>query len=224
MDSDLKHLKFKHPFACLVAGPSQSGKTVIVREILDSGKHLIDINVDTINVLWYYGISQNFHKEKLNNINISYIEGKPEQNHFEEYKPNIIILDDLMDEVKNEENVSKIFTRESHHLNISVILITQNLFADGKKMRTNSLNSQYFLLTTNRRDLNQIAAFGRQCYPKKGDAFMNIYFDAISEPFGYLLFDCHITTPEKLRLRTKITLAESKFDDKISPVIYEICQ
>jgi hypothetical protein len=223
---DVEHLKFKHPFTCLVAGPTQSGKTVIVRQILEDWKHLIHLknNVNTLQVIWYYGISQNIHNDKINNVNIIYIEGKPNKDDIINYKPNIVIIDDLMDELKEDEELSKIFTRESHHLNFSVIFILQNLYIKGSKMRTINLNSQYFLLTINRRDLSQITTFGTQCYPRKGSFFMDVYLDAINQqPYGYLLFDSHITTPENLRLRTNITLKESKYKDKVSPLIYEIC-
>jgi Ni2+-binding GTPase involved in maturation of urease and hydrogenase len=31
---DKKHLSFKHPFTCITAGPTSSGKTVLIRRIL----------------------------------------------------------------------------------------------------------------------------------------------------------------------------------------------
>ena len=47
----------------------------------------------------------------------------------------LIILDDLMDET--DQRVASLFTTKSHHRNISVMYIVQNLFHRGKHHRTN---------------------------------------------------------------------------------------
>jgi len=44
--------------------------------------------------------------------------------------PTLIVLDDLMDSAYSEK-LSEIFTKGSHHRNISLVLITQNLFHQG---------------------------------------------------------------------------------------------
>jgi hypothetical protein len=45
----------------------------------------------------------------------------------------LIILDDLMDET--DQRVASLFTKKSHHRNISVMYIVQNLFHRGKHHR-----------------------------------------------------------------------------------------
>jgi len=52
---DVIHFQFKHPFTCVVSGPTSTGKTVLVRKILENWKSLIHINSNVLNVLWYYG-------------------------------------------------------------------------------------------------------------------------------------------------------------------------
>ena len=66
-------------------------------------------------------------------------------------KPCLIIIDDLLIEAYSVE-VCKLVTKVSHHRNISVILITQNLFHQGKHCRTISLNAKFILLLKNTRD------------------------------------------------------------------------
>ena len=219
---DINFLKLKHPFTAVVAGPTGSGKTVIVRHILESWKSVIDIKIDKLNVLWYHGEPQEIHKSKLKNVNITYVFDKPHEKDIETYKPNIIVVDDLMDEVKNDETLAKIFTRGSHHKNISIIFIIQNLFHKGAQMRTISLNSQYFILTKNRRDLQQIENFGRQCFPGKSKGFLKVYLDATDKPYGYLLFDSHVSTQENHRLRTRITPQDIDKTNSVLPYCYEI--
>lgn len=59
---------------------------------------------------------------------------------------NLIIVDDLMAECTKDANMTSLFTRGSHHRNLSVIFIVQNLFHAGKETRTISLNAQYLVI------------------------------------------------------------------------------
>ena len=74
--------------------------------------------------------------------NIQFIEGLPEDwsDLIDPSGKNLIILDDLMSECGNNPEVTKLFTRGSHHLNLSVIYIVQNLFHQFKESRTVRLN------------------------------------------------------------------------------------
>ena len=70
-------------------------------------------------------------KNKYPNINVSFVEGLPPKNYvdiFSDRKTRIIIIDDLMMELCNSKEVSNVFTKGSHHLNISIFFLTQNLF------------------------------------------------------------------------------------------------
>jgi hypothetical protein len=61
----------------------------------------------------------------------------------------LIILDDLMDET--DQRVASLFTKKSHHRNISVMYIVPNLFHRGKYHRTISLNAHYMVVFKNHR-------------------------------------------------------------------------
>jgi hypothetical protein len=65
--------------------------------------------------------------------NVTFIKGVP---GFEnpENVPTLIVLDDLMDSAYST-NISQLFTKGSHHNNISLVLITQNLFHQGPSSR-----------------------------------------------------------------------------------------
>ena len=63
--------------------------------------------------------------------NIRYNEGAPEKfGDAQGQRPCLEILDELMTDVYSKQ-VCDLFTKGSHHRNISVILITQNLFHQG---------------------------------------------------------------------------------------------
>jgi hypothetical protein len=57
---------------------------------------------------------------------------------------NLFIIDDMMGE--KDRVISKLFTKKSHHGNLSVIYIVQNLFHQSKEHRTISLNASYLCL------------------------------------------------------------------------------
>ena len=223
---DLNDLKFKHPFTMIVSGQTSSGKTVLVRRILNHWEKLIDINKSDFNVLWCYGQMQNLYHETVPNVNINYFYGKPTENTLNEYNPDLIVLDDLMNELKDDQKTSDLFTKYSHHKNISVIFIIQNIFNQGKYMRNISLNSHYIIVMNGVRSSQQIVVLGSQIFAGKTKALREVFNKATSRSYGYLLFDLHPRTNQKFRLRTRITPEEvpehlSK-RNSITPIFYEI--
>jgi hypothetical protein len=116
-----------------------------------------------------------------------------------------------MSECGSDKRLTHLFTRGSHHLNLSVIFITQNFFHKGKEMREITLNAHYILLLKNRRDMSQIMHLGRQLYPKNTKFFQEVYEDATKNPFSYLFIDLRTDTPEELRLRTQILPNQTQY-------------
>ena len=66
------------------------------------------------------------------------------------------MIDDMQASALNNICIANLFSRESHHRNISVILILQNLFHQGKYCRDISLNTHYFFLFKNPRDIHKL--------------------------------------------------------------------
>ena len=163
-------------------------------------------NIDT--VVWFYGIHQPLY-EKIPHV--TFVEGLPE--NFKDYiKGNtLFVIDDLMTECANDKRLTMLFTKGCHHLNLSVIFITQNLFYRGTQIRDISLNSQYMILFKNRRDLSQIMHLGRQLYPGRSKFFQEAYENATRSPYSYLAIDLRNETPEDARLRTRILPGEIQY-------------
>lgn len=152
-------------------------------------------------VIWFYGIFQELYNEI---DNVTFVEGLPK--NFLDYigSHSLIVIDDLMAEVGDDKRLTSLFTKGCHHLNVSVIFITQNLFHKGKEMRCVSLNVQYMFIFRNRRDPTQIMRLGRQLYPGRSKFFQEIYEDVLKTPYAFLLVDLRNETDEKMRLRTLI--------------------
>ena len=111
----------------------------------------------------------------------------------------LLVLDDLMSQCSNDQRVTELFTRDSHHRGISVLYLTQNLFPPGKLSRTISL-----VIFRNPRDSLGISTLAKQMIPGRTEYLMESFCDATSRPYGYLVIDCHQLTPENMRLRTNI--------------------
>ena len=155
-------------------------------------------------IVWCYGEYQTLYGTVQG---VDFQQGLPDLDALDPSNTHLII-DDLMDET--DQSVATLFTKKSHHRNISVMYIVQNLFHRGKYHRTISLNAHYMVVFKNPRDVSQILALAQQMFPKRTKYFLDAYTAATSKPHGYLLIDMKQDTPEILRLRSHIFLGEQQ--------------
>ena len=142
---------------------------------------------------------------------IVFNEGLPDLENIDTNRNTLVILDDLMTEAGKSEKILNIFTTDSHHKNISVIFVTQNIFSQQKNARTISLNCQYIILTNNPRDRLQVQILGKQMFPGDSSFFNKAYKDAVSsKEYGYLLCDFTQQTMEENRVQTGVFAGEER--------------
>ena len=171
-----------------------------------------------INVIWAYGQWQSLYSKNVENSFVEYVEGLPSEQTLKEIKPDLVVIDDLMNELSDDAKMGNLFTKGSHHMNINVIFITQNLFHQGRQMRNISLSCHYLVLMKNPRDRTQIDVLGRQM--KMIKELDEAFKDATSNAYGYLIIDFkQETSPEKM-LKTNIF----PVNGKINTVIYQPLQ
>ena len=116
-------------------------------------------------------------------------------------KQNLIVFDDQMIDASKDKRIVNLFSRGSHHRNLSEIYIVQNLFHQGKGSRSISLNGHYLLLFMNPRDKLQNLTLAKQMYPGQTYFFLNQYEEAPKRPFVCLLIDLKTTTQDNCPLR-----------------------
>ena len=101
---------------------------------------------------------------------IKFVKGIPEYLENDSYLDvnicNLIVIDDQMIEAGKDNRIVNLFTKGSHHRNLSVIYIVQHLFHQGKGNRSISLNSHYLVLFKNPRDKLQILTLAEQIVSK----------------------------------------------------------
>ena len=117
---------------------------------------------------------------------------------------NILILDDHIGVASSSKSVADLITRGSHHWNLTVIYLVQNVFNQGKSRRTISLNSHYSVVFRNGRDASQFRTMAYQICPNDGRWLVDAFKDATSKPYGYLVLDHHPSTPEDQMVVTNI--------------------
>jgi len=139
----------------------------------------------------------------------------PGNNNFAnaQVEPCLIILDDLLTEVYSED-VCVLFTRGSHHRNISVISITQYLFHQGRNCRDISLYAKYLVLFKNVSDKRQFSYLANEVLPEDSSGLFKAYLDATKRPHGYLLLDLTQDSEDQYRFRTNV------FPHEHPPIIY----
>jgi len=139
---------------------------------------------------------------------VHFEEGLPQLNDevFDGREPTMIVVDDHMSDVN--QLVADIFAKISHHRDISILHLTQNLFVRNKFARTISLNSHYLLPFKNPRDAGRFALLARQMYPNSWKFAVEGYQDATSVPYGYLSVDLKPDQDERCRLSTNVFAGE----------------
>ena len=195
-------LRFNAPCTAIISGPTGSGKTYFTLNLL---KHLDEMFTESINKIYYfYAVWQSSFEEFMGEQMV-YLQELPTEeriNSLSNGDHNLIIIDDMQITALNDAFIANLFSRESHHKNLSIFLILQNLFHQGKYARDISLNSHYFILFKNPRDCQQIRYLGTQLGIR--NKLRSAYEDATLLPFSYLLIDLSPKGDGTFMLRSQI--------------------
>jgi energy-coupling factor transporter ATP-binding protein EcfA2 len=217
---------FVHPSNILLAGPSGAGKTTFLVGALKNGLFY----PTPTRIVWIYGESQGAHKEldylsatgKLPRI--EYLRNDTDYDSllesFDPSQTNLLVLDDQMNEGKSKASeFSNLFTKGSHHRNITVVYLVQNVFEKGGANRTVSLNSHYMVLFKNPRDKTQVQVLGRQMFPEHAKFLAEAFKQATETGFSNIVLDLRQETPDELRVLSNVlerivsVYVPSKFKD-----------
>ena len=197
-------LRLKCPFTMLISGPSNCGKTTFCKRLLRNRNSIY--NVKPNRVYWFYKTYQPSYDEMLQDgIVNEFVQGLPTIDWIDENinLPNCtMVIDDMALEVTDD--TAKIFSIASHHYNLNVLFITQNLFTRNNAFRYISLNTTYNVIFKNPRDKSTITNFAKQFAPGKTKTLTAIYSYATRKPHSYLFIDYHQETPEDNRILSNI--------------------
>lgn len=183
----------------IVSGPSSAGKSVFVRKLIENSSKLFEKKFEKI--IWC-NKEQNAMPKNLKNI--EYINELPNDFENSSGKSMLIVLDDMMTDSNSSLKICELFTKHSHHRNLSVILISQNIFHQGRYCRDISLNAKYIVLFKNPRDKTQFNHLARQIYPENAVALQRLYKEITQPAHSYLFIDLTQGINDLLRFHTNI--------------------
>lgn len=193
----MKH--FQLPFRLIISGPSFAGKTCLVLNLIKNREQIF--NGPSIKHIVWCCKNKSFAPEEIHREPIAKIhEGLIDIN---DLKPHtLLIVDDQMNSLS--EQILELFTVHSHHKNISIILIVQNLFHQNKFMRDISLNANYFILLKNPRDVQQFQYFARQINGENWKNLLKVYDDVCGVAYQPLVIDLSQKTNNLVKYKTNI--------------------
>jgi hypothetical protein len=199
---------FKHPTTIQVSGPTQCGKTRLVLNIL---KYQL-IQPFPTRIIWVYSEPQfDYYEAAKMYPHIEFEQGwnddiYPRINHNER---NLLIIDDQMEEAGSTKTLKNLFTKGSHHKNLTIMYLLQNMYNSGSSQRTASLNTHYNVVFKNPRDASQFRCMASQMHPGDFYWLINAFNDATSRPYGYLVLDHHPQSDDDQRVVTNILPGET---------------
>ena len=195
-----------HPCTCMIAGPTGCGKTRFVARLLLSEKMICP---KPNRIVWVYAEWQPIYEELKLKLNIEFSKNSVDSQLYDSFSPaevNLLILDDQMTSTTNSQKKSmmQLFTQGSHHRNLTIFYIVQNLFDQGSMSRTISLNSQYMVLFKNPRDTAQVRYLAQQVYPTNIKFLVDSYADATKNSHTYLFLNLTQQCENWMRVSTLI--------------------
>lgn len=202
-------IQFRSPSTFILAASSGAGKTSFAFELLRNAEELFTNPGCTDNVVFYYREWQPLYdKANEQNLVTEWINKMPTYEDVKERTlafretGSVVLCDDYGDEVN--QDIAKIFTTGSSHLNLVFILMVQNLFQKNPFYRDISLNATYIVLFKNPRDLSQVGYYGRQFTPGLSKQLVQLFKTATEKPNSYVVFDHRQNTCDFLRIRSHV--------------------
>ena len=196
----------RHPSNTIVSGPSGCGKSTWTRGFL---RHAETLMHPPPRVKHYcYGAWQPAFDDMKKEMAVQFHEGLPTPEELDQWfgprEGGLLVVDDLMEEGANDKRVLDLFSKHSHHRNISVIFLCQDLFPPGKFAKTISRNAHYMVAFKNPRDQVGMRTLALQAFPTEWSHILHIFRECTQRPFGYLMLDLHPASDDRYRLFTNV--------------------
>ena len=134
--------RLEKPFRLIVGGASGSGKTSLIKDIIDQSHFSSPFD----KIVYFYPEYLPDVPIEFDQI-VDYRTGIADLEYFASLPRNtLIIYDDLMNECGNSTEIMKLFSVIARKRDISVIFIVQNFFDQTKQFRNIKLNATGFIL------------------------------------------------------------------------------
>ena len=191
-------LKFMANKNTIIFGQTGAGKTYFMLEVIRQKL----IHPFPKNIYYMYNIEQDFmyRWNETEEQKITFIQGLGvEQMNTSE--PSLLVIDDLL--LSTNKEVVEMFILGSHHKQISLFYLTQNLFPNCNMNRTMSNNAHYYVLFHNQRNFRQIHTLAHQIYVGRDvQRITNAYKRASKQERGFVVLSFAQGLPEEITVVT----------------------
>ena len=109
-----------------------------------------------------------------------------------------------MEEAGSSKTLQNLFTKVSHHRNLTIMYLFQKMYNAAIGQRTVSLNTHYNVAFKNPRDPGQFRCLARQMHPGDFYWLIGAFLDATVKPHGYVVMDHHPKTDDDKRVVSNI--------------------
>ncbi len=182
----------------IIFGQTGAGKTYFMLEVIRQKL----IHPFPKNIYYMYNIEQDFmyRWNETEEQKITFIQGLGvEQMNTSE--PSLLVIDDLL--LSTNKEVVEMFILGSHHKQISLFYLTQNLFPNCNMNRTMSNNAHYYVLFHNQRNFRQIHTLAHQIYVGRDvQRITNAYKRASKQERGFVVLSFAQGLPEEITVVT----------------------
>lgn len=203
---------FIFPGSLLLAGPTTSGKSVILSSILKNREYMFTQKIDHI----IYCHAEDPEEQFTNIRGLELHLGLPDEDTlsrwFVIYKGKNVILafDDLAQAFYSSAISESLLGRHAHHKSLFIIVASQNVYPKARFARQASLQFHGIILTRTCRDSLQIQHLGSAIFGSGGGRkFLAAFLDAtqlrVDKHPSYVYIQLHpIFTNRQLRVFTNI--------------------
>lgn len=201
----------------IISGCSGSGKTYLVSRLIRHKAHMFE--TEPRKIIYIYKHWQPMYSQiSTDNKHVQFLDSLPSEEELKTLvkgsKHSLLICDDMIREIGSNGFICDVFTRLSHHLNLTTILLVQNLSLPGKFNSTLCRNAHVSILMKSAREAYGIRTLGVQLNDYHN--LLAAYKDATQDPFSYLVCDTHPKSNTEYKYRTQIFP-----DDEFSVIVYK---
>lgn len=175
--SEVKSIQFCENFTMMVCGPSDSGKTIFITQVITNRDRICSYPPVKI-VVVYCNAESNLTQFAHVKINVSELDNEHYgADYLERYfietatgkketdaPHSLVVFDDCQMKPNLVKAISALFNGNARHNNMSLIYVGQKLF-DGHDQNRISTNTKYLVLFKNSRFKNECTTLNRQIHP-----------------------------------------------------------
>ena len=208
----LQDLQIDTPCLVAIIGPSNCGKSVLIKNMLLSNDVVFKNKISKIYYIYsFWQNNYNILQEQLGD-KIMFIEGLTESTfkdsgmveRNESSLPAILVMDDILETILSKKNYLSIFTANLHHWNLTGLLVTQSLMINSDIYRIILRQANYYIIFENIRARTSLRCLSSQIF--ENSTFLPDAIKSIS-PYSYLVIDFRSHgVPDYLRARQNLPL------------------